>query len=146
MTTIYSLIQEHERLTVLASRIVTAVAGTRDTAADAIGLKVQLSAELAAHLASEDACLYEPMIASGDMGCIGPADGLRRELEMLRDDFAVYVGKWSDDAVMQDWDRFADETRAIMTRLSARIERENSHLFPLALQKSTIRLGERPAG
>jgi hypothetical protein len=138
MTSIQGLIDQHEHLDALAARLEACVAGPSSAAGEAVMLKMLLSVDLAEHLAGEDEGLYAPLLASGDTIAIGPISRMRDELAALRVDWAAYLHEWSDDAVEQDWDGFADETHTMMARLRARIQRENEHLIPLALQRSAL--------
>lgn len=133
------LIQEHELLLLMAHGLEACVAAAPD-AVRAVRLRTDFSIALATHLRAEDARLYPRLAQSANSRAVGASETFLSELDTLKIDWNAYLEGWPDDAIASDWATFADETRTMMIRLRARIDRENACLYPVALQNSALRL------
>lgn len=85
---------------------------------------------LVRHLKCEDWVLYPRLKASGDAALIQMATEFVAEVGDIAGDFQVYDGKWTEEEVVADWPGFCNETRAVLSLLAVRIERENEDLYP----------------
>jgi Hemerythrin HHE cation binding domain len=135
MQDIVTLFDDHDRLDGLAVQLAEIVKATAADSTGAFLLLCELSADLAAHLADEDAAIFAQSLER-------PADVVRFECEFadLTGAWALYLREWSMENIVADWSGFATETAWMMQRLRARIAQENALLYPLALQRGTIRL------
>lgn len=74
-------------------------------------------------------------------------DAFETELRALREEFSElaaswnsYLGRWTPSAIAADRTAFSQETTDLMTAFKLRIARENSIIYPLALETGRIAL------
>lgn len=133
-TTMYR--KQHEELV----EVVQAIAGKLDEASlsnggakEATDLLSQLAGKLLVHLAAEDYGLYPKMIESGDKEASSTARKFQEEMGGLKSAFQDYYSAWNKpDAIQGDPAGFIEQTQGVFEALGARVEKENTVLYPLA--------------
>jgi hypothetical protein len=120
--------------------IVQAIAGKLDPASlansgatETTALLKVLTGKLLVHLAAEDYDLYPKLIASTDRETATTAKQFQDEMGGLKGAFQAYYGKWNTPELVQgDPAGFIDDTQGVFEALGARVEKENTVLYPLA--------------
>lgn len=93
---------------------------------------VELSARVTVHLATEDRVIYPRMMTDSDPKISGTAKRFADEMGGIGEAFKAYLSHWrSGAAIAADVNRFADETKHVVSALGARIQREERELYPL---------------
>lgn len=134
------LMDEHDRLSMLAATFVQAVGDSALDIDSLLLLRTDLATELASHLYTEDGHIYPKLIHAADHGAARAARLFLEQFEHLAADWQNYLAGWPRDAIAADSAGFANETRMIMARLLHRIDQENQLLYPLALRAGVVRL------
>jgi iron-sulfur cluster repair protein YtfE (RIC family) len=134
------LIEEHDRIVIMAVEFERLVALAEPDMESLIALRARLSSEVVRHLAHEDAFIYPEMIEHGSERIARTARQFVEEFEDLRNDWVLFLEEWSTECIIGDWIGFREETHAIMRRLRFRVQQENEILYPMALQTGAIRL------
>ena len=126
--------EQHAELT----RIATELKGHLDEAklaADATMARSRMSAllgKLLLHLDTEDQFLYPDLKKSGDAVTASVVDRFQREMGGLAKTISAWGDRWSTPSSIKANPRhFVVETNAVLTSLSARIQREHKDLYPL---------------
>lgn len=96
-------------------------------------MRTRFRIELIAHLKREDWVLYPSLLASGDGQLADTAQNFIDEMGHISDGFAGYSRQWLPDAIAADWSGYCAATKAVLAALAARIEREETGLYPRAL-------------
>ncbi len=91
----------------------------------------ELLGMLKVHLAMEDKTLYPRLIASKDPKIAATANQFQKEMGGLAKVVIAYHHKWLVSAINKDPTGYIAETKHVITQLKARIQREESRLFPL---------------
>lgn len=120
--------------------VVQAIAGKLDEtslsnggATEATELLSQLAGKLLVHLAAEDYGLYPKMIESGNKEASSTAKKFQDEMGGLKGAFQEYYSAWNKPAAIQgDPAGFIEQTQGVFEALGARVEKENTVLYPLA--------------
>ena len=86
---------------------------------------------LVRHLKCEDWALYPRLKTSGDAELQRLARQFVGEMGHLAEDFTAYEARWTEEVITRDWERFCNETRAILDAIGMRIEREEADLYPV---------------
>lgn len=134
------LMEEHDRIdAALAVLSALCESDAPDLPAVVISLS-DLAGELHRHLEHEDSFIYPQLMAEASGGVSDIAAAFVREFAMLREDWGLYLREWSADTIAADWASFRHETQSMATRLKARVDAENSLLYPAALQSNLITL------
>lgn len=89
-----------------------------------------LGQKLKDHLAAEDKGLYPPLLTHEDPKLKSLAWGFISGEKPLRKQFDSYYHAWLKDCDFSFSDKFMGETQEIFTLIEARIEREQTVLFP----------------
>ncbi len=88
---------------------------------------------LRVHLAREDDQLYPMMIASGDLRAAVVASRYQSDMGSLAWDLETFMLRWSSSAcIATGFAAFRPQWVALFAALSARIECENTFLYPMA--------------
>ena len=95
-------------------------------------LKLSLSRQLIAHLTSEDLLIYPRLCKNADPHIAQIAMRFVDELGGLRESVKEWSAYWSYDRAVAAWPAFRSVTGQLLAKLTARIERENRELYPLA--------------
>lgn len=99
---------------------------------DVLNLLSELSAKIVTHLTMEDKALYPKLVSSGNPKAKTTAEAFIQEMGGIKDVFQVFVGKWSNPTNLRNEpEAFIAETKGLFQALGARIDRENSVLYPL---------------
>jgi len=102
-------------------------------AAETNELLTRLAGKLLVHLAAEDYGLYPKMIDSSDREASSTAKSFQDEMGGLKEAFQGYYTKWNGAGKIQgDPGAFISETPGVFEALGARVEKENTILYPLA--------------
>jgi hypothetical protein len=120
--------------------LVQTIAGNLDesalangAAAEASELLTKMAGKLLVHLAAEDYGLYPKMIESGDGEAASTAKKYRDEMGGLKEAFQGYYARWNGaDKIRTDPATFITETQGVFEALGARVQKENTILYPLA--------------
>lgn len=120
--------------------VVQAIAGKLDEsslanggAAETTELLNQLAGKLLVHLAAEDYGLYPKMIESSDSEAASTAKKFQDEMGDLKGAFQEYYSAWNKPVAIQgDPAGFIEQSKGVFEALGARIEKENTILYPLA--------------
>ncbi len=122
---------QHDAIARVAAKLEQAVSA--ESLPQAVGaLRWQLARLLMAHLALEDRILYPAMQRATDPETRATVARFSTEMGGLADSFPAYMRDWSDDRIASQWQDFCSATRSILAALRARVEQENSVLYPLA--------------
>lgn len=140
---------EHRRLLALAGHLGRHIAGAFPHEAKARDdfntVRTRFRTELIAHLKREDWVLYPSLLASGDRQLTDTAQNYVDEMGHISDAFTNYSRAWLPDAIAADWPGYCAATSAVLDALAARIEREDTGLYPLALTVEAVNAaGGRP--
>ncbi len=149
-----TLMCEHDALTVLAARLIDAVAPDVELNAEpdraylisAVTARDALSGALMRHLHAEDSTIYPRLIGGNDASAAEAARQVVAEFKDLIGDWTAYMTDWPATRIEAEWPVFRSITLELMRRLSGRVRRENELLYPLALAAAHITLRARPAG
>lgn len=133
------LLAEHDHIDALCRVLMRTVTVERPDLGEIMGVRADLSAALAQHLAHEDSFIY-PAIASRCGKTAQVADAFVVEFSDLVHDWAVYLAEWSAECIAADWATFRTETIAIIRRLRERVRRECELLYPTALKSGAVTL------
>lgn len=120
--------------------VVQAITGKLDEAGlsnggaqEATELLSQLAGKLLVHLAAEDYDLYPKMIESSDSEVSSTARKFQDEMGGLKSAFQEYYTAWNKPAAIQGNPAgFIEQTKGVFEALGARVEKENTILYPLA--------------
>lgn len=130
-----TLRRQHDSIILLAGEIDTA-SGEIETRADAelvVKLLARFDSILTAHLISEDKFLYPVMIGSADAATAETAGRFNREMGGLLEVYAAFAAHWKNpSAVLATPGKFRSQWSRLLAALSARIDCENTQLYPLA--------------
>jgi iron-sulfur cluster repair protein YtfE (RIC family) len=149
-----TLMHEHDALTVLAARLIDAVAPhvalnagpDRAYLISAVAARDALSGALMQHLHAEDSTIYPRLISGNDASAAEAARQVAAEFKDLIGDWIAYMADWPATRIEAEWPAFKSVTLELMRRLSGRVKRENELLYPLALAAAHITLRAHPAG
>ena len=95
-------------------------------------LLANLSTELELHLLIEDDILYPVLLKDSKESIRNVAHMFVIELSGLKEAFKKYKAKWANHkTIAKSSESFISETKALVTLLRKRIEKENNELFPL---------------
>lgn len=123
---------EIERLAADLHRLLDATTLAADPA-PARRAMATLTGRLRIHSAMENEALYPRLFTCGDPVVERKARELFDSFGDVYEGLAHHVKRWSEaDAIGREPALFADETRVVLSRLRARIARENAELYPLA--------------
>lgn len=111
------------------NRLAEAEAAAPAAALDALD---QLRADIDSHLGHEDHLVYPRLVEGDDIAAQAIGLALISEFRFLTGDWQLYTRRWTGARIAADWAGFAAETKAMMARLRARIDREDALLYPLA--------------
>jgi iron-sulfur cluster repair protein YtfE (RIC family) len=127
------LVTEHDAIEHAADDVLRATLNQpidRDTVSDKLGALATIVAD---HLAHEDVLLYPKLdkVAGGRVS---------DQLDVLREDWIVYLRDWTPECVAADSDTFIRETEKIIARLKSHVRMESDLLYATALQEGRIHL------
>jgi len=127
--------QQHDEVTAAARLLRCLVDGHR--AGDGtIPIATQLARLFSAlrnHLAEEEQCLYRPLTATKDRDAAALAQRFHRQMGSLAWDWEEFMQRWSSSAVIAlNFATFGFSLARLLAALEARIECENTTLYPLA--------------
>jgi hypothetical protein len=91
----------------------------------------QLSGKLMVHLSMEDRGMYPRLSTHENAELRAAAASFAREMGGIAEAFTAYNTKWTSGAIKADVAGFAAETRKVVQILMSRIQRENTHLYPM---------------
>ena len=134
------LVREHEAIDALAEALVTATRGRVDGAA-AAGQLERLAVLIRDHMAVEELTLAATLDAASRDRHHAAAAAAMRDVERLRDDWTLYLYRWTPAAIAAEWRRFGIETAAMMERVRDRVANETGILYSLALHYRLIAPG-----
>lgn len=89
-----------------------------------------LSRTLNSHLLMEDRGLYPVMLEHGNVTAKELARLYMDEMGGLKSTFIEYVITWKENRILENPQKFIDETKSIFAALGNRIEKENTILYP----------------
>lgn len=129
-----TLRKQHDAIVQLAGDLDAAIGSIEGGDAGlAVRLLKHFDGLLTAHLNSEDTFLYPGMIASSDSATAETARRFSQEMGGLIGTYSDFAKRWIDEAAIRNSPGdFRSDWRALLGALSARIERENAQLYPLA--------------
>lgn len=125
--------RQHDEIALVAAQLGEAV-GDENAPRQVARLRWQLARLLMTHLALEDRLLYPAALHSSHDDARKTAMTLQQEMGDLAAQFSSYMTTWSDDRILREWPDFCAQTRAVLAALSARVDRENSLLYPLIVR------------
>ena len=114
------ILGEHRVLDQAAGELEELIRSGRRNADDAFVSLSSFASSLAEHLLNEAAEIYA---ARTSRRLPGPC--FDNELAELRSDWDEYLCAWNQRSAGADWDRFSEQSLAILGRVRARIRREN---------------------
>lgn len=138
MIDIASLIADHKRLEGLSTALLQIATNPRQDAAGGFLVLRELTCELDAHLAVEDAAIYAKALSGRDGGMTGACERFEQDFADLTEEWAVYLREWTMENIEEDWAGFGHATRWMMERLQERIEAENGLLLPRAVEAGLL--------
>lgn len=145
MSSFELLINEHEMLMRAASDVDRALLKGAGESAGAMAALERLSILLDDHLAREDEELYPKLMLCADTKTAQMAEDFAAEFSELRLAWKQYLERWLPGPDAAHWIAFCGATRAILAKLTKRIQQENDLLYPAALEASVITLRARAA-
>lgn len=132
------LIREHDAIAALTDALVRSVNGA-PAAGEAASLLERLASIIRDHVANEEPTLAATLdVASRDRHHAAAVSAMR-DVEELREDWTLYIYRWTRTAMAADWARFGLETRAMAKRVHDRVGQETGILYSLALHYDLIR-------
>lgn len=123
------LCAEHRALEAQAAQLLEIVSASVPDAAAVAAMRWQMGQALLDHCTREDRLVYDRLLSSGDAIATNIAWCYRQEHGMLGPAFANYIAAWPVGRINREWERFRVETRALISDLAARIEREEQVLY-----------------
>ena len=132
MPQIAGLIAEHRILEGEAARLVAIVAGRVPDGAAVAAVRWRMAEALLDHCAREDRLVYDALLNAEDPVAADLAWRYREDHGAIGAAFTRYVTEWPVSRVAREWDRFREETHAIVAMLAERMAREETILYPLA--------------
>ncbi len=135
MSRTVTLRKQHDVIVLLAGEIDTAsdAIETRIDAERIVKLLARFDSILTAHLISEDKFLYPAMMGSANTATADTAVRFSREMGGLVEVYSAFAAHWKDpSAVFDTPSKFRSEWSRLLAALSARIDCENTQLYPLA--------------
>lgn len=98
-----------------------------------LNLLSQFSAKLNIHLTMEDKALYPKLLASSDKKISETATAFQTEMGGIKQVVEKYIGNWCSKANLQsDPQKFITDTNGLLGALKARVDKENTILYPMA--------------
>jgi outer membrane PBP1 activator LpoA protein len=134
------LIREHEAIDALTDALVVLVDGN-PAVDDGAALLERLARVIRDHMAVEERTLAATLDAASHDRHHAAAVSAMRDVEELREDWTLYLYRWTPAAIAADWARFGMETRIMMARLHDRVAQETGILYSLALHYRLIAPG-----
>jgi hypothetical protein len=134
------LVSEHDALGRLADTLVVAVNAAPRDLPEIMNARSQLAVALDEHLGKEDGFLNEQSLRGTETDFASALERFQSDFAMLREDWEIYLAEWNGDVIAHDFDQFRNTTVEIIARLTARMQHENTLLYPLALQQGRIKL------
>lgn len=131
------LMKDHEAIDTLADALSDIVAGPADPAR-AARLLEEMTALVRDHGALEATTLAATLDAAAHDRHHAAAASAMRDVAQLREDWTMYLYRWTRAAIASDWRRFGVETVAMMERMRERVARETGILYSLALHYDLI--------
>lgn len=89
-----------------------------------------LSRTLNAHLLMEDRGLYPVMLEHGNLTAKELARLYIDEMGGLKSDFVEYSINWQENRIIDNPEKFIEDTKSIFYSLANRVEKENTILYP----------------
>jgi iron-sulfur cluster repair protein YtfE (RIC family) len=128
------LLRDHELIAVLASRLSLLIRDGADPAALSTALQ-HLVDTVEAHLAHEDATIYDLALQAQGGAGQQAIDALQSEFELLKASWGRYLCRWTPDAIAADRDGFVEASNRILPRLNDRVRLENQLLVARAMSR-----------
>ncbi len=103
-----------------------------------LSLANSLFGKLLIHLSMEDKVLYPNAINSKNSKLSTKALQLMKEIGDLKLKFSAYKEKILSKGIIENTDSFLKETKALLSALKNRVEREEVELYPLFSQEESL--------
>lgn len=127
--------KQHVELLEIATSLSTKLNRT-DLEKDAnsvIKMLSQFASKLNIHLSMEDKALYPKLLNSNNKDAAKIAKDFQTEMGGIKQVFEKYTNIWSTEkSIISNADQFIADTKGLLTALKARIDKENSILYPTA--------------
>ena len=124
--------EEHGRLTSIAGRLTSVLAGDKPPpAGELYTLRQELASTLIRHLKAEDWLLYPKLLRSPDARIAQIARSFADEMGGLALAFRNHSERWAAYAIESDWTGYRRETGQLLEALNERIMREDCELYAL---------------
>lgn len=95
-----------------------------------------LAGKLKVHLAAEDRYLYPKLMASENDRVRTTAENFVKEMGGIYSSFSDFLTRWpSGSTIGENRELFRSEMKEVVAALSERISREDSELYPLAIEQ-----------
>ena len=135
-----SLMEQHDRLDTLADQLISMARTHEAPAADCAALLEEMSAIMVVHLKAEEELLYSEAPGADDQGLATTLADFEQDFSVLDEHWRQFVEHWTVKRIDTDRLHFRSQTSDMMTALKLRIARENTILYPIALEKGRISL------
>ncbi len=127
--------EQHDQA-IFAARQLRCLVNDHRPGGDTIAIATQLArlfSALRTHLSEEERCLYRALTAAKDREAAALAKRYHREMGSLAWDWEEFMQRWSSSAVIAlNFTSFAYLLDRLLSALEARIECENTTLYPIA--------------
>ncbi|MGJ3629406.1 hypothetical protein AB5I41_25830 [Sphingomonas sp. MMS24-JH45] len=133
----HRLIRDHEAIDALIEALVDLHRGAADPAG-AVRVMEQLTVTVRDHGALEADTLAATLDAAARDRHHAAAAAAMRDVVAWREDWTMYLYRWTGTAIAADWQRFGVETAVMMERMRARVATETGILYSLALHYDLI--------
>jgi hypothetical protein len=127
------LIDEHVAIERAAELVASIARQGPGAAAEASAAMERLARLVRDHEAAEDPLLYATGVATRGGRHAEAAADAAAAYELLGEDWAEYLYRWTPEAIAADWLRFRAATEAIVRRLHERLAYESEVLYSLGL-------------
>ncbi|MFM9979176.1 MAG: hemerythrin domain-containing protein [Sphingomonadaceae bacterium] len=133
-----TLVSEHDALEVMAETLLRLVdAGDLDAA---LAQRTIFAAAINTHLMRDAVEVHPMLVACNDGATSMAAADFCAQFVKLEADWETYLDAWDHARAHADRTAFSCATHAIVEQLRARIDVENTRLYPIALRAAVLRL------
>ncbi len=133
------LISEHSKLRFLGNDLVGLVSGSEPCDFDELSRRRwDLARTVHQHLAYEERQLFAPLASDLRPEVRAAGATAKRGVEQLHLLYKVHLERWTEDEITSRWAEFQVAVKMMVTRMIAKIDREEVDLFPLVADDDEV--------
>ncbi|WP_156356965.1 MULTISPECIES: hypothetical protein [unclassified Sphingomonas] len=135
------LIDDHTQIAAQCIEIAELSQGPREQSGLASRKLIELAIAVAKHLDVEDEVIDRTVIAMEPRFSPDTIAMMEEDLEILRSDWKVFIGRWLPVISQSEWDKFGVQAKSMLDRLSGQVTLETEILYDHALRDGVVRAG-----